>query len=56
MANYKRKKPRNQVRCVLCTSGRVGGNSRNLHKGVGRGPRASHPGFWPTIKDSVEQG
>jgi len=55
MANYKRKRPRAQVRCTMCTSGRVEGNSRNLNKGVGRGPRASKPGFWPTVKDSTEQ-
>lgn len=49
MANYKRKKPRSQVRCILCTSG------RHVKGGVsvaGRGGRANQPKFWKTIKDS----
>lgn len=49
MANFKRKKPRAQVKCLICTSGRFAKNS--LSKGVGRGGRASQRKFWPTIKE-----
>lgn len=52
MANFKRKKPRSQVKCLLCTSGRLAKNS--LSKGVGRGGRANQRKFWPTVKDQEE--
>lgn len=48
MANYKRKKPRSQVRCTMCTSGRMLKAGKTV---VGRGGRAAQPAFWPSIKD-----
>jgi len=34
MSNYKRKKPRKQVRCDMCTDGR---NGNSMSQGTGRG-------------------
>lgn len=50
--NYKRKKPRTKVRCILCTGGRYTKGGESV---TGRGGRAVQPKFWPTIKDSTEQ-
>ena len=44
MANYKRKKPRSQVRCTMCTDARQG-------KDDGRHPRKSKK-FWPKVEDA----
>ncbi len=49
--NYKRKKPRTAVRCILCTSG------RHVKRGVsvaGRGGQANQPRFWPTVKENKD--
>ncbi len=32
MENYKRKKPRTQVRCMLCTDSRFGNGMKNVTK------------------------
>ncbi len=32
MANYKRKKPRRQVKCTLCTDSRFGNSMKNTTK------------------------
>ena len=47
MANYKRKKPRSQVRCGMCTDAR-GGNS---NKTIGRHPKKAEK-FKPTVKEN----
>jgi hypothetical protein len=50
MANYKRKKPRTQVKCTMCTSGRWLKAGKTL---LGRGGRAHQPAFWPKVEDST---
>jgi hypothetical protein len=53
MANFKRKKSRQRVRCLICTNGRMVKAGRSITQ---RGGRANQPKFWPTIKDQEEAG
>lgn len=47
--HYKRKKPRTQVKCHLCTDARAG----NSNKAIGRHSRMA-PKFRPTVKENAE--
>ncbi len=48
MAHYKRRKPRTQIRCAMCTSGRLVKHGVSV---AGRGGRANQPKFWPKVED-----
>ena len=56
--NHKRGKPRDQVRCTLCTDGRwnIGGDRRLRNEVPPEAPRVSNGQFWDWCPDCEGTG